>query len=71
MPIGEQLASIVSHDVTASAAKAVPPVSAATAICFGITLPDVLMLLTIVYTGLQIVFLLRDKLFRRAGGRGE
>lgn len=65
MPIGEQLASIVSNDVVASAVKATPPVSMVSAMYFGVTLPDLLMFLTIVYTGLQIIFLLRDKLFRR------
>jgi hypothetical protein len=71
MAIGEQLASVVSNEVVASAVKVTPPVGAVSAIYFGFTLPDVLMVLTIAYTSLQIFFLLRDKLFRRNKHRKE
>jgi hypothetical protein len=65
MPIGEEISSLVRHDIIASAVKAAPPVSAVSAIWMGISLPGVLMVLTIIYTALQIIFLLRDKLFSR------
>lgn len=63
MPIGEELAGIARHDIIASAVKAAPPISVVSAHVMGVNLPTVLTVLTILYTSLQIIFLLRDKLF--------
>ncbi len=71
MAIGEQLASIMNNDVVASAAKVAPPVSAAGAIYMGITLPDLLMVATLIYTCLQVYVLIRDKFWRRNHHRKE
>jgi hypothetical protein len=50
---------------TASAvAKAAPPISVVWADLHGIHVADVVMVLTLVYTSLQIFVLIRDKLVR-------
>lgn len=53
------------NDLAASAAKAAPPLSATVATLLGYGLQDWLVLSTIVYTILQTVFLIYDKLFRK------
>ncbi|WP_350029881.1 hypothetical protein [Caballeronia sp. NCTM1] len=51
---------------TASAvAKAAPPVSVVGAYLHGFHVADAVMVLTLVYTTLQIYVLVRDKLIRR------
>lgn len=71
MPLGEQLADIARSDLASSAAKTTPPVSAVIATFMGVPLADWVLVATLVYTCLQIVFLLRDKLFRRGKYKKE
>lgn len=47
------------------AAKAIPPVTVGITTILGFTLSDWVLLLTIVYTGLQIFFLVRDRIRKR------
>lgn len=65
MAIGEQLADLARNDVAASAVKSTPPVSAVIATFIGVPLADWVLFATLVYTGLQIFVLVRDKFFRR------
>ncbi|MGA7781165.1 MAG: hypothetical protein WCA85_26130 [Paraburkholderia sp.] len=65
MPIGEQLADLLRSDLTASAVKATPPVSAVVATFLGVPLADWVLAVTLVYTSLQIYVLIRDKLVQR------
>lgn len=64
MPIGDQAVDLMRSDVAASAVKSAVPVSVAGLTWFGVPLSDWVMALTIIYTVLQIIFLVRDKLFR-------
>lgn len=43
------------------AAKAAPPVTVTGLTVFGYTLPDVVMLMTLIYTTVQLLFLLWDR----------
>jgi Phage holin T7 family, holin superfamily II len=61
MTIGDQAAELARSDIVASAAKSIPPVSVASATLLGYPMADWVMLLTIVYTILQIFALVRDK----------
>lgn len=51
--------------ITAEMAKAGPSVTVGGLTVYGIDLPTIVLLLTAIYTILQIVFLLRDKLGQR------
>lgn len=53
------------NDLAASAAKAAPPLSATVATLLGYGLQDWLVVITIIYTILQTVFLIYDKCFRK------
>lgn len=53
-----------SHDTLAEASKAAPPVTVGGLTLVGVPLSDWLIIATLVYTVLQIVFLIRDKLYR-------
>jgi hypothetical protein len=65
MSIGDQLAELSRSDVVASAAKVTPPVSVASLTLLGYPISDWVLLLTALYTALQIWVLVRDKfLFR-------
>lgn len=64
MPIGDQLAEIARNDIVASAVKAAPPASVVSATLLGYPIADWALWATLLYTCLQICFLLRDKLFR-------
>jgi hypothetical protein len=61
MAIGEQAADLARSDIVASAVKSLPPVSVASATLLGYPMADWVMFLTIVYTSLQVVVLIRDK----------
>lgn len=61
MTIGEQAADLARSDIVASAVKSIPPVSVASATLLGYPMADWVMLLTIIYTVLQIFALVRDK----------
>jgi hypothetical protein len=63
MPIGDQLAEISRNDIVASAVKVAPPVSVTGATLLGYPIADWALWATLLYTLLQIVFLLKDKLF--------
>jgi disulfide bond formation protein DsbB len=69
MPIGDQAAELVRSDVAASAVKSAFPVSVASMTLLGFQLSDWVMLLTIIYTILQIAFLIRDKVLRKRGDK--
>lgn len=47
--------------------KAAPPVAVTGLTCWGVGLPDVVLILTTVYTVFQLYFLLRDKWWRQRG----
>lgn len=53
----------MQNDIIASAVKAAPPVTVSSVSLTGVELPDMVMILTAIYTILQAVFLIRDKLF--------
>jgi hypothetical protein len=53
------------NDLAASAAKVMPPVSISVATLLGLGLSDWLLVATIIYTVLQTIFLIRDKVFRK------
>lgn len=53
-----------SQDTLAEASKAAPPVTVGGLSLVGVPLSDWLIIATLVYTVLQIVFLIRDKLYR-------
>lgn len=61
MPIGDQAAELARSDIVASAVKSIPPVSVASATLLGYPLADWVLLLTAVYTILQICAIVRDK----------
>lgn len=61
MPIGDQAADLARSDIVASAVKSIPPVSVASATLLGYPIAEWVMFLTIVYTVLQIIALVRDK----------
>jgi hypothetical protein len=65
MTIGDQAAELARSDIVASAAKALPPVSVASATLLGIPLADWVLILTAVYTLLQIIAFVRDKFWRQ------
>jgi len=71
MIIGDQIADIARNDVVASAAKASIPISVVGVHLVGYTLADWVLIFTLIYTVLQTVFLIRDKLFRRRKSRKE
>lgn len=51
-------------DVVVAAAKVAPPAAVSAMVASGVSLSDILMFLTIVYTGAQLFFLFRDKWWR-------
>ena len=53
-----------SQDTLAEASKAAPPVTVGGLSLVGVPLSDWLIIATLMYTVLQIVFLIRDKLYR-------
>lgn len=53
------------HDLAVEAAKAAPPVTVVGMTLGGVSLQEWVLILTAVYTVLQIGFLLRDKLLKR------
>lgn len=71
MPIGQQLADIARNDIVASAVKTAPPISVTGATLLGYPVAEWALWATLVYTVLQILFLLRDKLFRRGKHRKD
>lgn len=62
-----------SQDTLAEASKAAPPVTVGGLTLAGVPLSDVLIIVTIVYTLLQVFFLLRDKWYnpRKAKKNGR
>lgn len=61
MTIGDQAAELARSDIVASAAKSLPPVSVASATLLGYPMADWVLLLTAIYTTLQIAAIVRDK----------
>lgn len=71
MPIGDQAADLARSDIVASAVKSIPPVSVASATLLGYPIAEWVMFLTIVYTVLQIIALVRDKFWPHRKHRKE
>lgn len=55
---------MLTQDILTGASKAAPPVTVGGLTLVGVPLSDWLIIATLVYTVLQIVFLVRDKLYR-------
>ena len=53
------------HDMAVEAVKAAPPVTVVGMTLGGVSLQEWVLILTAVYTVLQIAFLIRDKVLRR------
>lgn len=53
------------NDIAVEAVKAAPPVTVVGMTLGGVSLQEWVLILTAVYTVLQIGFLIRDKVFRR------
>ncbi len=58
-------------ELSQEAFKAAPSVTVGGLSLAGVALSDWLIILTIIYTGLQLVFLLRDKWWRQRGKNGR
>lgn len=54
----------MQNETTSALAKLSPSAGVGGATLFGIPLPDVVLIATLIYTCLQIVFLVRDKVYR-------
>lgn len=54
-----------NHDIAVEAVKATPPVTVVGMTLGGVSLQEWVLILTAVYTVLQIGFLIRDRVFRR------
>lgn len=52
------------HDIANEAAKAAPAVTVGGLTLFGVGLSDWVLLATLIYTVLQVFFLLRDKCYK-------
>lgn len=59
------------QEIATEVAKAAPPVTVGSLALAGIPLSDWLLILTILYTILQIFFLLRDKWWRKRRVSGD
>ena len=59
------------ESVALAATKASPPLTVGAMTLFGVPLSDVVLVLTALYTLLQIFFLLRDKWWRLRGDSKE
>ena len=64
-PTGDPTVQTTIADVTA---KALPPLGVSGLQFFGVSLPDWVLILTLVYTVLSIAVLVRDKILRRFKG---
>lgn len=53
-----------THHAATEAVKVSPPLTVAGLTLFGVSLSEWVLVLTLLYTALQIMFLLRDKLWR-------
>lgn len=58
-------------DIVSEAAKAAPAVTVGGLTLFGVVLSDLVLLATLVYTVLQIFFLVRDKWYRPRKGKHD
>lgn len=56
-----------ASEVASELERAIPTVTVGGMTLFGVPLPDVVLLATLVYTVLQAYFLLRDKWWRNSG----
>ena len=60
------------QEIATMTAKAAPSVAvSATTTIFGVPLPDMVLYATLIYTALQIFFLLRDKLRKRRKSKAD
>ena len=53
-----------NHEIASEAVKATPPLTVGGLTFFGVGLSDWVLLATMIYTALQVFFLLRDKCYR-------
>ena len=63
--------TVQHNELATEAAKAAPAVTVGGLTLFGVVLSDWVMILTIVYTLAQLVFLLRDKWWNRKDRNGR
>lgn len=61
----------VDPDITTEALRASPAIAVTSLSVFGVGLQDWLIVITIVYTVLQVIFLLRDKWWNKRKARKE
>jgi hypothetical protein len=54
----------MQNETTSALAKLSPAAGVSGATMFGFPLPDVVLLMTLFYTGLQVFILVRDKIYR-------
>ena len=55
---------MTNHDVSIEAAKAAPPLTVVSLSLAGVSLQDWVLIITLIYTVLSLIFLIRDKLYR-------
>lgn len=55
---------MTNHDITIEAARAAPPVTVVSLSLAGVSLQDWVLIITLIYTCLSLIFLIRDKLYR-------
>lgn len=55
---------MTNHEVTLEAARAAPPLSVVGLSLMGVSLQDWVLIITLIYTVLSLIFLIRDKVYR-------
>lgn len=55
---------MTNHDISIEAVKAAPPVTVVGLSLAGVSLQDWVLIITLIYTVLSLIFLIRDKIYR-------
>ena len=55
---------MTNHDISIEAAKTAPPLTVVGLSLAGVSLQDWVLIITLIYTALSLIFLIRDKLYR-------
>ena len=55
---------MTNHEVSIEAARAAPPLSVVGLSLMGVSLQDWVLVITLIYTALSLIFLIRDKVYR-------
>jgi len=55
----------INHDLTVESIRLGPPAAVAGLSLWGVSLQDWVLVVTLIYTGLSAILLIRDKVFRR------